>query len=224
MIFDLMCLCDVCCLMCLTSGVPVRKSVVFWDCEWLSCEGALSRLWGGPCDPDPLVIQMGFVRLNCVDLSLSTPKTLWVLPKDRDGVRVPLDDYVVNLTGIEEECLDSHGMPLSLALDEMKRFCREDFLWSWGKDELNVLGVSCFVQGVVPPFSASQFGNARSLLLNAGFSQDWISSTSSGTLCERLGVSTPSFRGHDASDDALSLALGVRHLLKTGSLEVSSLF
>ena len=37
---------------------------IIYDCEFLTAPGAMSRLWGGPFDPDPAVTQIGAVKLS----------------------------------------------------------------------------------------------------------------------------------------------------------------
>ncbi|MGO7565672.1 exonuclease, partial [Rhizobium johnstonii] len=40
--------------------------------------------------------------------------------------------------------------------------------WSWGKDELNMLAISCYVAGIHPSIPARRFDNAVKLLVAAG--------------------------------------------------------
>ena len=42
-------------------------NAVILDCEFLTAEGSRSRFWCRPCDPDPVVAQIGLVRIGLAD-------------------------------------------------------------------------------------------------------------------------------------------------------------
>jgi hypothetical protein len=109
-------------------------------------------------------------------------------------------------------------MALIDALDRFKTFVGTSTCWSWGKDELNLLAISCFVEGIAPPMPATQFGNAAALLLKAGMERDEVGRLRSHTLTKALGISHPPQRAHDALGDSRTLAYGLRHLLRSGKL------
>ena len=37
---------------------------IVFDCEFLTAEGAPQRFWCGPYNPDPVIVQIGLVRLG----------------------------------------------------------------------------------------------------------------------------------------------------------------
>ena len=190
-----------------------------FDCEFLTADGAPSRFWCGPFDPDPVVAQIGIVRLGLEgDFPIAETKRLYVVPPDRTGGRQALDPLFTRLTGIDEEVIDSEGLALEQALAEVEAFCGGAKLWSWGKDEFNMLAISCYVAGIVPPIPVTQFGNACQLLLKAGMPYEELKMTRSNTLSAYFGIDHPPLRGHDALDDALSVAYAMQHLLKEGRL------
>nr|WP_275078093.1 hypothetical protein [Pseudovibrio sp. W64] len=39
------------------------KTAVVFDCEFLTSEGAQRRFWCAPFDPDPVIAQIGAVKL-----------------------------------------------------------------------------------------------------------------------------------------------------------------
>jgi hypothetical protein len=199
----------------------VKHTVVF-DCEFLTAEGAPSRFWCGPHDPDPIVAQIGVVKIGLEgDFPLLDTSRLHVLPRTRLGDRFALDPLFIKLTGITEDALDQLGLSLGEALDQIKNFASGAKLWSWGKDEFNMVAISCYVAGLQPPIPATQFGNACQLLLKAGMPYDDIKRTRSHTLADYFQLKHPPLRGHDALDDALSVAYVVQHLLMQGSLSVA---
>ena len=196
------------------------KHALIFDCEFLTAEGAPSRFWCGPNDPDPVVAQIGVVKLGLnADFPVLDTLRIHVIPRNRYGERFPLDPLFTRLTGITEETIDQHGVSLANALDQTRVFASGAKLWSWGKDEFNMIAISCYVEGLQPPVPATQFGNACKLLLKAGMPYDDIKRTRSNTLADYYQLEHPPLRGHDALDDAYSVAYVVQHLLKQGSLK-----
>jgi DNA polymerase III epsilon subunit-like protein len=201
----------------------VDHALVF-DCEFLTARGSPSRFWCGPHDPDPVVAQIGIVRIGLeADFPLSDTLRLYVIPRDRSGDRLALDPFFTSLTGITEAQLDREGLDLAEALDRTRRFAAGGRLWSWGKDEFNMIAISCYVEGLTPPIPAAQFGNACHLLLRAGMPLAEIEKTRSNRLAGHFGIAHPPLRGHDALDDALSVALVLQHLLRQEALPPSAL-
>ena len=105
------------------------------------------------------------------------------------------------------------------ALVALERFAGGARLWSWGKDELNMVAVSCYVAGIAPVIPAHRFDNAVKLVIAAGMPLEDVGKTRSSTLARYYGVELPALKAHDALDDALSLAYAFQHLLKTGKLQ-----
>lgn len=199
----------------------MMHALVF-DCEFLTAEGAPSRFWCGPHDPDPVVAQIGVVKIG-LDAGFPLLDTLriHVVPRTRDGARFALDPLFTRLTGITEDVIEAEGVPLSEALERTMAFAAGAKLWSWGKDEFNMVAISCYVEGLEPPIPATQFGNACQLLLKAGMPYEDIKRTRSNTLADYYQLEHPPLRGHDALDDALSVAYVVQHLLRQGSLTLA---
>jgi inhibitor of KinA sporulation pathway (predicted exonuclease) len=197
---------------------------IIFDCEFLTAEGSPSRFWCGPYDPDPVVAQIGLVKLGLADdyAVLDTLRS-YVTPRNRHGDRCPLDPFFTALTGITEDDIDQSGAPLEKSLEDAKRFAAGAKLWSWGKDEFNMVAISCYVQGLAPPIPATRFGNACHLLLEAGMPYEDIKRTPSNRLAAYFAMDHPPLRGHDALDDALSVAYVVQHLLREKALEPSDL-
>ncbi|MFK7791543.1 MAG: exonuclease, partial [Devosiaceae bacterium] len=60
------------------------------------------------------------------------------------------------------------------------------------------------------------------LLLAAGMPMEDLARTPSNKLAEYYAVSHPPLRGHDARDDALSVAYTLQHLLREGRLKIGA--
>lgn len=194
---------------------------IIFDCEFLTAEGSPSRFWCGPRDPDPVIAQIGLVRIALNgDFAVQDTLRLPVIPQGRTGDRLALDPFFMRLTGVTEAALDDHGLSLQEALARTKAFAGGARLWSWGKDEFNMVAISCYVAGLAPPLPVTQFGNACHLLLKAGMPYDDLTKIRSNTLAAYYQISHPPLRGHDALDDALGVASVLQHLLRQGSLAV----
>lgn len=199
------------------------KTAIVFDCEFLCIQGSQSRFWCGAIDPDPVIAQIGAVRIG-LEAGFPILETFkaYVTPIDRHGDKYALDPYFVNLTGITEEQIDQQGTSLQEALSGLENFSEGAGFWSWGKDELNMLAISCYIAGISPPIPASRFDNAVKLLLAAGMPVEDLARTPSNRLADYYGVDHPVLRGHDALDDALSVAYTLQHLLRCGKLHASA--
>ena len=197
----------------------MTQSAVIYDCEFLTAPGAPMRFWCGPKDPDPVIAQIGAVRLSLSgDFELEETLSCLVTPRGRDGATLPLDPLFTRLTGITEEAIAAEGQELGAALSALGDFAGDDRLWSWGKDEFNMVAISCYVAGIAPPLPVTRFGNACDLTLAAGLPLDEIHGLRSNTLAGHFGLKVPELRGHDALDDARSVAFALQHLLRDGRL------
>lgn len=195
------------------------SNIVVYDCEYLTREGAMGRLWSHHADPDPIVVQIGAVLLDLANnANIIDEIKIYINPEDRHGARYQLDPYFIDLTGITENDITRDAVDLASALDQLDTFSRGANFWSWGKDELFALGVSCFLRGIPPPICPGRFGNLKRAMHQAGMPEADIKSTSSGEIAEYFGVGSASLSKHDGLDDAISLARAVGHLIRKGHL------
>ncbi|MDG2570720.1 hypothetical protein P7L87_24515, partial [Vibrio parahaemolyticus] len=137
---------------------------------------------------------------------------------DRFGNQYPIDPFFTKLTGITEENIQTEGVSLQEALAGFDRFSDGARAWSWGKDELNMVAISCYVAGIPWSIPAHRFDNAVKLVIAAGMPIEDIAKTPSNKLADYYSVEHLPLQGHDALDDALSVAYAMQHLLKTGKL------
>jgi hypothetical protein len=200
--------------------VPIMKAAIVFDCEFLCVQGSQARFWCAAHDPDPVIAQIGAVKLGLEgDFPLLDTFRAYVQPLDRFGNRYAIDPFFTRLTGITEENIQTEGVALQEALARVDRFSGGARFWSWGKDELNMVAISCYVAGIQPPIPAHRFDNAVKLVIAAGMPVDDIGKTPSNKLADHYGVEHPPLQGHDALDDALSVAYALQHLLGTGKLQ-----
>ena len=156
-----------------------------------------SRFWCGPHDPDPIIAQIGAVKISLEDdFTLSETKRIFVKPFDRDGNPYELDPLFVRLTGISEEVIADAGVTLGEALRDLDVFAAGAKFWSWGKDEFNMIAISCYVANIAPVIPATRFGNACHLLLKAGMSYEDMKTTRSNTLADYYAIEHPPLNAH----------------------------
>lgn len=178
------------------------RTAILFDCEFLCLEGSQRRFWCAADDPDPVIAQIGAAKLGLeADFPILDTFMVYVVPIDRNGERYVLDPFFTKLTGITEENIEAEGVSLSEALARVDRFSQGARFWSWGKDELNMLAISCYV---------------------AGMPIEDLARTPSNKLADYYDVDHPPLKGHDARDDALSIAYTVQHLLREGKLQSSA--
>ncbi|WP_298963929.1 exonuclease [uncultured Roseibium sp.] len=199
----------------------MSHTIVF-DSEFLTAPGAKGRMWCGPLDPDPCVAQIGAVKLSLEPgFRVLETERVFIKTADRYGKPTVADPFFTELTGITQAQIDAEGVRPEDAHLSLARIAGDATLWSWGKDEMFLMAVSCYVAGVAPPIPAHRFGNAASLLNKAGMPLDDIGRTTSGELAQYFGLPIPPGRHHDALDDAMSITVCLQHLLRTGRLDAS---
>ncbi|WP_339760632.1 exonuclease [uncultured Hoeflea sp.] len=195
------------------------KTAIIFDCEFLAIEGSPQRFWCGPFDPDPVIAQIGAVRLGLEDdFPLIDSLSLLVKPLDRHGQTYEIDPFFTELTGITGQQIKEGGLDLADALGQLDRFSQGSKFFSWGKDEFNMVAISSYVTGIAPPIPATRFGNACTLLLSAGMPYEAIRTTRSNSLPAYFGITHPPLKAHDATDDARAVAYTLQHLLRLGRL------
>lgn len=199
------------------------NTAILFDCEFLCLEGSQRRFWCAAHDPDPVIAQIGAVKLGLDgDVAILDRFSVYVRPVDRFGNRYRLDPFFTALTGITEDDIETKGVGLAEALTALDRFSGGARFWSWGKDELNMVAISCYIAGIPPSIAAWRFDNAVKLLLAAGMPIEDLARTPSNKLAEYYAVEHPPLRGHDALDDALSVAYTLQHLMRSGRLQAEA--
>ncbi len=217
----------------------MAPEAVIFDCEFLTVPAAPQRFWCGPRDPDPVIAQIGAVKLaldETAEIGVRFERV--VQPPLRGGGEAPLPAFFSKLTGVTEARMRAEGVPLPQALSDLADFAGSAPLWSWGKDEFHMLAISCYVAGVAPPLPVTRFGNAARVMLHAGVPEEVIVTLRSNTLLQHFGLAagdgatsdpsgpgngTPATGAHDALGDALSVALTLQHLIRDKQLDPAHL-
>ncbi len=98
------------------------STAIFFDCEFPCAECSQRRFWCGAYDPDPVVAQIGAVKLS-LDQNFESLATLrlHVVPRDRERATMALDPFFTRLTGISEKVLATEGRSPQHALSNLER-------------------------------------------------------------------------------------------------------
>ena len=196
------------------------RHVTVFDCEHLTNEASPRRFWCGPDDPDPLLVQIGAVRLSLEPpFPLRETFDLIVRPVGRDGPVQP-SAFFSRLTGIDAERVARDGVPLVEALARFAAFVGDAAAYSWGKDEITSLAPACFVAQVPCPIPVAQFRNAAALVETAGVPLETVHGLRSHTLPAHFGLPAEP-EAHDGLADARGVARVLAHLLSEGRLTAS---
>ncbi|MEQ8443635.1 MAG: 3'-5' exonuclease [Alphaproteobacteria bacterium] len=178
--------------------------IVLFDMEFTAWEGSQERDWSEDWEYRE-IIQIGAVRVKDDAKFREIDRLLlYVTP-----VRNPkLSDYIINLTGIDQDTIDDTGFDFPEALDIFMDFCDgARAILSYSGDP-HVLVENCQLHGL-KPVKTDRFGELyRVLGKRAGpeFAQ-----TSSFDLPRLVGKPNDG-RAHDAMDDAIAIATTLRVL------------
>jgi inhibitor of KinA sporulation pathway (predicted exonuclease) len=197
------------------------RSAVIFDCEFLASENSQKRFWCCPYDPDPVIVQIGAVKIDLekIDLPVLDTLKLYIQPQNRNNTKQTLDPFFTKLTGVTQRQIDEEGIPLSSALEQMNQFSEGGMFWSWGKDEMNMMAISCYVAGINPIIPVQRFENITKFFLKSGMPYEDLLNTRSSGLASYYGIDTSALKAHDALDDTLSIVYALQHLCHTGKAD-----
>jgi len=107
------------------------KTAIIFDCEFLCLEGSQRRSWCAAHDPDPVVAQIGAVKLGLGgSFPILDSYKAYIRTVDRFGAQYALDPFFTALTGITEQNISSEGISLSDAIAGLDRFSDGARFWS----------------------------------------------------------------------------------------------
>lgn len=180
------------------------ESLVVYDLEVTSWEGALARRWSGPGE-FPEIIQIGAVKLSR-DAGWAETESFNPLVRP---VRNPvLSDYIIALTGITQSAVDTQGLPFAEALARFARLVGDGKALSNGGDD-EMVAENCALHKMVCPIPSPNLVNiSRDLSAALGQAGHIVSST----LPAVMGVAN-SGRAHDGLADARAIAAALRRVL-----------
>lgn len=181
---------------------------VLFDTEYTAWEGSMERGWSGEGEYKE-VIQIGAVATSLETLSEEDAFSVLIRP-----VKNPeLSAFIVALTGITQEDVDTRGVALGEALGSFAEFIGELPAYSYGRDAV-VIEENCRLIGTTYPFKHEQFFNIRPTIepLLEGLGIDIMQYTS-GTLIQAFDTAPAAHaHAHDAVNDMRNLLAVLREL------------
>ncbi len=182
--------------------LPVPEKFILLDTEYTAWEGSQERAWSGPGEFKE-IIQIGAIKVDGARFASLGECMAYVRP-----VHNPiLSPYITKLTGITQETLESKGVSLGEALQELALFCEGLPLLSFGNDK-RTIEENCTLIGIPSPLSTLPTKDVRELFLSCGVDPKGYTS---GTIVTRFGISPPD-TVHDALGDMRNLLTALREL------------
>lgn len=184
----------------------MRETVIF-DTEFTAWEGSVSRGWTAPGEFRE-ILQIGAIRLDAHTLTERDCFNVFVRPV----FNPVLSDYIVDLTGITPDTIESSGTTLAEAVSRFLDFSGECPMWCYGFDgRIIAKNLSLLGQGELWP--ALRPGNIAAWFPSVGVDNRNVNS---GALARLVGASFDA-RAHDAVNDCRSIAEAIRVLVRRGA-------
>ena len=185
------------------SMIQLPETIVLYDTEYTTWEGAQERKWSGPNEFKELV-QIGAIHFNTKTLKETDSLLLYLRP-----VKNPiLSDYFTKLTHITQEDIETRGTTFGDAVDTFARWIGKTPCYAYGRDK-EVFDIDYVLYGMENPLSNTQFFDIREIFKSAGIDTKKFMSS---TIIEAFGKANPS-RGHDALNDARGIAYALTELM-----------
>ncbi len=184
------------------------RSIVFYDTEFTSWEGALARDWSGPGEFREIV-QIGAMRFDA-DLQMVATFDMLIKP-----VKNPvLSDYFIQLTGIRQEQVERTGVPFAEALAQFRDFIGTAPTASYGGDD-SVVRENQELHALPTDFTALNIGP---WFMMHGAAYGVKKGVNSGALARTVGAPLEgAVAEHNALEDVRSIAAAYRFLLAKGA-------
>lgn len=198
------------------------STIVIYDTEYTSWEGAQDRDWDGPGEFRQ-VIQIAAIKAEWPSGKIIDTFNILVKPE----LNPVLSDYITQLTGITQDDVDSKGITFEEALYLFLMFCGANGkTLSYGGDEMvlaeNVMLTRCEPHNLFGCY-APHFIDI-SLFIRAAEPALTTNGRTSGELWEHFGLPRPGgFGAHDAIFDCASILAAMVHLNEQGRLPLLNL-
>lgn len=177
---------------------------VVLDTEFTAWQGSMQRQWSEPWEHRE-IIQIAAVKVQANEHNIKIVASFNELVQPI--INPQLSDYVMTLTGIEQETLDDLAVDFASSLQQFWQFCHHGRLpvISWGNDA-QVLQENCRLQSVTMPIFTSGFYDLKTQLTFQNIEFDNINS---GRLASHLGIELAG-KEHNALYDVRSIVSAIR--------------
>lgn len=189
----------------------MSNTVVFYDTEFTTWEGAMENDWSAPGQYRELV-QIGGVRFDLDTLEEKGEFIVLVRPKKNPV----LSDFFIQLTGITNEQVTAGGLDFPEAYRRFREFVGDAPNACFGNDA-RVMRENLGFNGM--PDSEAEFDsfNICPWFKEAGAPFGIKGKINSGKLAATLGAPMLSIQEHNALHDARSIAAAYRFLIRKGA-------
>ena len=182
--------------------------LVIYDLEMTAWPGSAARNWSGPGEY-PEIVQIGAVRL---DAELREVAALELIVRPR--LNPVLSDFIIDLTGIDQERVDREGVDIAEALARLAAFADGARLLLANGSDADYVRINIDLAGIDDPLAGQRFAStSRHFQRASGRGRHVVSST----LPEVFGFAPPG-RAHDGLADARAIAEALRRTLPPGGL------
>ncbi len=182
-------------------GLP--STIIIFDTEYTTWEGALKRHWNGPGEHRELV-HLGAIRVDMTKPCETDSFEIFVKPR----VNPILSSFFVELTGITQNIIDLKGVDFSVAWKSFIKWSRKDAAYSFGNDG-EVLKENCMLASI-PYHEDARFHDICAVFEKYGVHTNRYHSS---TIVRAFGKE-PRIGAHNALNDARSILDGLVLLLK----------
>lgn len=188
----------------------MSNTVIFYDTEFTTWEGAMERDWGNPGEYREIV-QIGAIRFD-LDTMTEEEEFLILVKPQKNPV---LSDFFVKLTGITNESVKKGGVLFPEAHEKFRAFAGPAQTACYGWDA-KVMRENLGFNNL--PNTEAQFDslNIGPWFKEVGKPYGIQHNTNSGKLAATLGAPINSIQEHNALHDARSIAAAYRFLMQKG--------
>jgi inhibitor of KinA sporulation pathway (predicted exonuclease) len=184
-----------------------RVYAVVLDHEFTAWEGSMESRWTRPGELSE-VVQIGAVKLDAVSLKEVACFDMLVRPR----VNPVLSDYLVTLTGITNQAMESRGVDFAVAYRAFLDFVGEARIFAHGRDDL-ILAANLKLYGWGRTLGIPDYSNAIPWFTAQGID------LKGKRACDVAELAGAVFEGHkhDALADARGVAAGFIALIGRGA-------
>lgn len=187
------------------------ESFVLFDLEYTAWPNSQIENWTKRGEYRE-IIQFGAIRVEGKELTEKNSLLLYVKP-EKNPI---LSEFIIGLTGITQEKIESEGITFPSALKKFQAFIADTITFCWGRD-IEVLGENCTLHQTRSLIRPGQLTDLRPLM-QAIFWQRGIdvNKYSSGTLVHAFDIEA-ALAPHNALNDTRNLLQAFRLLRERGN-------
>lgn len=195
----------------------VNLYLVIYDTEFTAWEGSMARKWSEPWEHREL-LQLAALKVSISDQGCEVIDSFSRLIKpQRNSVLSP---YVINLTGLTQQQIDSQGVNFPAAISDFADFCRKENVVtaSWGNDHIVLKENADLHKIILSPV----LSNHIDLSIPFRKITEFNFQVCSGKLHEQIGVNVEG-QIHNALHDVKSIVVTLDHLISNQFITLEQL-